>query len=102
MSLVAFARRRFWALLLTALLGLSFPARALTLYSTDFEEFPVGSDKWAGTSNWLATSTGVGVHGIDQDLLPGLGRTAYLGYNRPKSTFVTVFRRRQLAGRAPQ
>ena len=67
-------------------------ARAITLYATDFEEFTAGADRWVGTNGWLGTSTGVGVHGIDQDILPSLGRTAFLGYHRPKSTFVTVFR----------
>jgi hypothetical protein len=67
-------------------------APAHTLYSTDFEEFSAGDDHWVGTNGWLGNSVGVGAHGIDQDLLPGLGKTAFLGFNRPKSTFVAVFR----------
>lgn len=84
--------KRTWLVAL-ALLGPMVPrAGAFTLYSTDFDEFTAGADRWVGTNGWLGTSTGVGVHGIDQDILPGLSNTAYLGYNRPKSTFVTVFR----------
>lgn len=69
-----------------------FCASALTLYSTDFEEFTAGPDQWAGVNGWIGTSTGVGAHGIDQDMLPGLGKTAFLGYQKPKSLIVTVFR----------
>lgn len=83
----------FRFLLVMAVLALSaVGAQAFTLYTTDFEEFSAGDDRWAGTSGWMATSVGVGVHGIDQDILPGLGKTAFLGFNRPKSPFVTVFR----------
>jgi len=62
----------------------------LTLYETEFEEFNVGPDQWAGTNGWIGTSPGFGVHGIDQDIVQGLGKTAYLGYNTPASNFVTV------------
>jgi hypothetical protein len=78
---------------LAALLALTaVGAQAHTLYSTDFEEFSGGDDKWVGTNGWLGNSVGVGVHGIDTNLLPGLGKTAFLGSARPKSTFVAVFR----------
>jgi hypothetical protein len=80
-------------LLLAGFLALTaLPVRAITLYSTEFEEFATGYDKWAGANGWLGTSTGVGAHGIDQDILPGLGKTAFIGFNRPKQTFVSVFR----------
>ena len=79
--------------LLAALLALTAVcARAHTLYSTDFEEFSGGDDQWVGTNGWLGNSVGVGVHGIDTNLIPGLGHTAFLGSARPKSTFVAVFR----------
>lgn len=83
---------RSWLLVLALIVLMVPSARAFTLYSTEFEEFAVGADRWVGTNGWLGSSTGVGVHGIDQDILPGLGKTAFLGYQRPKSTFVTVFR----------
>lgn len=79
--------------LVLVLLGLGvFQGVGGTLYETEFEEFATGADQWVGTNNWSGTSTGLGVHGIDEDLLPGFGKTAYLGVNQPDSTFVTVFR----------
>jgi len=71
---------------------LAGPVCALTLYFTEFEEFTAGPDQWAGAQGWQGSSVGLGVHGIDQDIIPALGKTAYLGFNRPDSTFVTVFR----------
>jgi hypothetical protein len=87
---VMLCARRF----LAAAVLLALPARApaVTLYATEFEEFAVGADRWVGTNGWQGTSAGVGIHGIDQDQIPGLGKTAFLGFKRPKSTFVTVFR----------
>jgi hypothetical protein len=75
------------AFLLSAVTG-----AALELYSTDFENFTVGADKWVGTEGWLGNSKGVGVHGIDYEIVPGLGKTAYLGFKQPSSTFVAVMR----------
>ena len=60
------------------------------LYSTDFENFTAGADKWAGTDGWVANSVGTGSHGIDQDLLTGLGRTGFLGYVQPTTTTVAM------------
>jgi len=67
-------------------------ANARTLYHTDFENFPVGTDKWVGTDGWIGNSAGTGSHGIDQDVIPGggLGRTAFLGYRQPSTSFVYV------------
>ena len=66
---------------------LSLPIAAQNLYVTDFESFTPGPDQWVGTEGWLGNGTGVGAHGIDEDLLPTLGKTAYLGFNQPASTF---------------
>lgn len=67
-----------------------FFAHADELYRTDFEGFPLGDDKWVGTDGWVGNSKGVGVHGIQQDVIPegGLGKTAFLGFNKPSATFV--------------
>jgi hypothetical protein len=67
-------------------------ANARTLYHTDFENFPVGSDKWVGTDGWIGNSTGTGSHGIDQDIIPGggLGKTGFIGYRQPNQSFVYV------------
>lgn len=67
-------------------------ASAGDLYWTDFETFTEGPNQWVGTGGWLGNSTTTGSHGISQDLVPGLGKTAYLGLNQPATTFVTVFR----------
>ena len=85
-------RRIFPILFLLLLLAVSGRSYGLTLYFTEFEEFNAGNDQWAGTNGWVGTSTGLGVHGIDQDILPGLEKTAFIGFNQPASTFVTVFR----------
>ncbi len=62
------------------------------LYHTDFEAFPTGPNQWAGNDGWLGNSTTTGSHGISEDLIPGLGKTAYLGFNEPSSRFVSVYR----------
>lgn len=74
--------------LLTAL------SEAGTLYSTKFEEFPVGDNKWSGTGGWLASSTNSGAQGITQDPVRDLplGKAAFLGYAKPNSASLTVYR----------
>jgi hypothetical protein len=68
------------------------PAGASVLYSTEFENFISGDDKWVDTEGWLGNSKGYGVHGIDQDAIVGggLGKTAFLGLNQPSATLVVV------------
>ena len=71
--------------------------RAATLYETDFESFTPGTDNLVGTDGWLATNMGEGVHGIDDEIVPGLGNTAFLGFSPPMiqeeaPPTVTVFR----------
>ncbi|MCF7733066.1 MAG: hypothetical protein K9N23_15360 [Akkermansiaceae bacterium] len=73
-------------------------AEAGLLYRTDFETFTAGDDLWvgaddgSGTAPWLGIDTGLGVHGIDQDVIPGggLGKTAFIGFRQPASTLVFV------------
>jgi hypothetical protein len=62
------------------------------LYHTDFEAFTAGDDHWVGTEGWLGNSRGVGVHGIDQDVIEGggLGKTAFIGFRQPAATLVSV------------
>jgi hypothetical protein len=68
------------------------PAAAGELYRTDFETFASGTDKWVGGDGWIGNSTGLGVHGIDQDAIAGggLGKSAFLGFSQPSSTLVFV------------
>jgi len=77
---------------LAALLLSAGRATAIELYYTDFESFTAGDDHWAGTDGWLANSKGVGVHGIDNEIVAGLGKTAFLGFKQPLSTIVTLMR----------
>lgn len=67
----------------TAAAALTVPrSQAADIYFTDFEEFNVGPDEWAGTNGWSGNSTGVGVHGIDLDMVPALDKTAFPGGSR--------------------
>ncbi len=68
------------------------PAGAGVLYSTDFENFISGDDKWVDSEGWIGNSKGYGVHGIDQDVIAGggLGKTSFLGFNQPGATLVVV------------
>jgi hypothetical protein len=84
------SRRGFTAL--AALLLAAGSASAGELYYTDFENFTAGNDQWAGADGWIANSKGVGVHGIDSEIVPGLGNTAFLGFKQPLSTIVAVMR----------
>lgn len=88
---------RVLAILLAApiLLG-TLMAHADDLYFTDFEEFPEpepdGDNLWAGTDGWISNDTSSGAQGIVKDFVGGLGKTAYLGFERPNATFTTVAR----------
>lgn len=65
---------------------------AATLYSTNFEEFTAGLNRWSGTGGWASNDTLTGAQAIDQDLIPGggLGKTASLGFRRPANMLTTV------------
>ncbi len=73
---------------------LTLLSEAGTLYATRFEEFTAGNNSWHGTGGWVASNTTLGVQGIMQDPVANLplGRTAYLGYASPASSFTTVYR----------
>jgi hypothetical protein len=68
------------------------PAAAGVLYRTDYETFTTGNDKWVDTDGWIGNNTGLGVHGIDQDVIAGggLGKTAFIGFSQPNTTLVFV------------
>lgn len=70
-------------------------AGGVTIYETDFEGFPVGSNQWAGTDGWQSNDTSSGAQGIVENFVTELplGKTAYLGYNPPNKAFTTVFRK---------
>lgn len=78
---------------ISALLALGQAAAvAGVLYRTDFETFASGNDKWVGTDGWIGNCTGLGVHGIDQDVIPGggMGKTAFIGFSQPSATLAFV------------
>ncbi len=62
------------------------------LYFTEFEDPPFvsGPDNWAGTDGWIANSTGLGVHGIDDDKFLDNNQTAFLGFEQPDTLLVVV------------
>ncbi|MGK0190058.1 MAG: hypothetical protein ACI9R3_005878, partial [Verrucomicrobiales bacterium] len=72
------------------------------LYASDFSGFSVGEDQLAGHDGWTGSNPGEGVHGIDDEILVGLGKTAYLGSNLPVSGTEIVTLERMIAeGIAP-
>lgn len=78
---------------MTAIIALSLISRLLgqTIYATEFEEFSVGNEMLKGEDFWqIGTSPGTGSYGIDRNLVSGLGKSAFLGYNEPSTTLVTV------------
>lgn len=60
------------------------------LYETDFDDFPVGNNQWAGTDGWITNDSTSGAQSIDSELIQALLNTASLGFNRPASTFTFV------------
>jgi len=79
---------------LILLIVLTDPARCGTLYATDFSEFPVGDNLWAGTGGWASNDVVSGAQGIIANPVANLPipKAGYLGFDRPASRFTTVFR----------
>ncbi|MEK7953456.1 hypothetical protein [Luteolibacter soli] len=69
-------------------------SEAGTLYSTQFEEFTVGNNKWGGSNSWVSTNSVNAVQGIAQNAVADLplGKTAWLGYASPNSATTLVYR----------
>jgi hypothetical protein len=84
--------QNMWKILYVLLLWL--PVHGGTLYYTEFEEFPAGDNRWAGTGGWVSNDTTSGAQGIIPNAVRDLpiGNAAYIGYSRPASRFTTVFR----------
>jgi hypothetical protein len=64
--------------------------RAEVLYETDFDDFPVGANRWAGFDGWISNDTRSGAQGIDDFVLPALLNTASLGFVQPEDDFTFV------------
>ena len=78
------------------LLVLSFlitPLQATLLYSTDFDNFPLGDNQWAGTDGWAITDSASGISFIDNIGFGGaLGNYAALGLEQPNFRRVSVLK----------
>lgn len=85
---------RAWILSALLFPVLPNPLRAEDLYTTDFEAFTVGDNRWAGTEGWISDDTTSGAQGILEDFVADLplGKTAYLGFERPASALTRVAR----------
>jgi hypothetical protein len=85
---------RAWILPVLVVVLRPAPLHAGDLYVTDFEAFSVGDNRWAGTEGWISNDTISGAQGILQDFVAELplGRTAYLGFDRPAASLTTVAR----------
>lgn len=75
-------------------LALSLSARCGTLYATDFSEFPVGNNVWAGTGGWVSNDVVSGAQGIIANPVADLPilKAGYIGFERPTNRFTTVYR----------
>ncbi len=62
------------------------------LYSTDFSSFQSGDNKWIGVDGWKGNSVDQGVSGIGTNLVSGLGASAWLGYGKPSTNIVRIYR----------
>jgi hypothetical protein len=77
----------FRVLAVIALLVAHTRADTGLLYSTDFDDFPLGPNQWSGTDDWFGNpgSGSLGIQGIDENIIAGLGKSAFLGFNEPES-----------------
>ena len=82
------------AFLLTSAAFLTPVSKAGTLYSTQFEDFTVGNNRWGGSFGWVSSNSTNGVQGIMQDPVADLplGKAAYLGYASPNTAVTLVYR----------
>ncbi|MGC6426873.1 MAG: hypothetical protein ACON5H_07760 [Akkermansiaceae bacterium] len=81
------------ACLASIFLLLIVPLPAEELYFTDFENFPLGDNRWIGTDGWQGTENSNGVSFIDDNAFTGsLGQTAGLGLERPNNRRVSILK----------
>ena len=72
--------------MLAAAISSAGPTHADVLYETDFENFTVGTEELTNTDSWQASLVDGfphDLHGIDLEIVPGLGKTAFLGLDDP-------------------
>lgn len=77
--------------LILILLATTLGAYAQNLvYETDFEEFASGQGAWLESGKWIGNDANC--VGIDDDLISGLGKTAYLGFHSPQNLKTVILR----------
>jgi len=77
--------------LIFILLATTLGAYAQNLvYETDFEEFVSGQGAWLESDNWIGNDANC--VGIDDNLISGLGKTAYLGFHSPQKRKTVILR----------
>ena len=60
------------------------------IYETNFDDFTIGPNKWAGNNGWISNDFTTGAQAIEEDLLPALLNVATLGFERPNSDLTFV------------
>lgn len=60
------------------------------VYETSFEEFSEGAGEWLNQPKWVGSCTNS--VGIDDNIVSGLGKTAFLGFSKPLKKKVAVLR----------
>lgn len=86
--------RLFAALLFLGIFATRAWAGTGLLYSTNFDDFPLGPNQWTGTDDWFGNpgSSSLGIQGIDENIITGLGKSAFLGFSEPESRWNYVAR----------
>jgi hypothetical protein len=58
-----------------------------TIYATEFEEYEDGAEN---LDDWIGNSPGTGSYGLDYELVSGLQNSAFIGFERPARSLVTL------------
>ena len=80
-----------YALMLGVLALAAAHAAEREIYFTDFEDAQTGDDNLAGYDAWNGTPRNRGSHGIDSEAAPGLGKSAFIGYNSPGNSNTSAY-----------
>ena len=79
---------------ITLLTSLTAHGKTGLLYSTAFENFDAGIDLWHGQDGWLSNTSAQtgGIQGIDNEIIEGLGKSSFLGFQQPTAGWNYVAR----------
>ena len=89
-SLKNLVDRKFIVRIITLLLLLISVLKGEIIYETDFDDFTIGPNQWAGNNGWISNDITTGAQAIEEDLLPALLNVATLGFERPNSDLTFV------------